>query len=124
MIARATEAISAGEMDKVVLARATDLQFAAPLDAVSIMAASRSSNLNCFHFLMAFNARQAFFGSTPERLLRRRGTLLRTEALAGTVANHLDDAKAQQLADWLMKRRQKPTGKHAGGGGYLPAPAE
>ncbi|CAM3455479.1 isochorismate synthase MenF [Klebsiella quasivariicola] len=103
MIARATEAISAGEMDKVVLARATDLQFAAPLDAVSIMAASRSSNLNCFHFLMAFNARQAFFGSTPERLLRRRGTLLRTEALAGTVANHLDDAKAQQLADWLMK---------------------
>ncbi|MBN1016126.1 chorismate-binding protein, partial [Pseudomonas aeruginosa] len=68
---------SAGEMDKVVLARATDLQFAAPLDAVSIMAASRRSNLNCFHFLMAFNARQAFFGSTPERLWRRRGALLR-----------------------------------------------
>ncbi len=28
---------------------------------------------------------------------------LRTEALAGTVANHQEDAKAQQLADWLMK---------------------
>ncbi|MCS5947125.1 chorismate-binding protein [Klebsiella variicola subsp. variicola] len=65
-------------MDKVVLARAADLQFAAPLDAVSIMAASRRSNLNCFHFLMAFNARQAFFGSTPERLWRQRGALLRT----------------------------------------------
>ncbi len=103
MIAQATKAISAGEMDKVVLARATDLQFASPLDAVSIMAASRRSNLNCFHFLMAFNARQAFFGSTPERLWRRRGALLRTEALAGTVANHQEDAKAQQLADWLMK---------------------
>ncbi len=25
------------------------------------------------------------------------------EALAGTVANHQEDAKAQQLADWLMK---------------------
>ncbi|MCP6689759.1 chorismate-binding protein, partial [Klebsiella pneumoniae] len=61
MIARATRTIGAGEMDKVVLARATDLQFAAPLDAVSIMAASRSRNLNCFHFLMAFNARHAFF---------------------------------------------------------------
>lgn len=103
MIDLATQAIAAGDMDKVVLARATDLQFAAPLDAVSIMAASRSRNLNCFHFLMAFNARQAFFGSTPERLWRRRGALLRTEALAGTVANHQDDAKAQQLADWLMK---------------------
>lgn len=65
MIAQATKAISAGEMDKVVLARATDLQFASPLDAVSIMAASRRSNLNCFHFLMAFNARQAF--SAPRR---------------------------------------------------------
>ncbi|WP_122542875.1 isochorismate synthase MenF [Klebsiella quasipneumoniae] len=94
MIDQATQAIAAGDMDKVVLARATDLQFAAPL---------RRSNLNCFHFLMAFNPRQAFFGSTPERLWRRRGALLRTEALAGTVANHQDDAKAQQLADWLMK---------------------
>ncbi|MBN0941739.1 chorismate-binding protein, partial [Pseudomonas aeruginosa] len=36
-------------------------------------------------------------------LHHRRGALLRTEALAGTVANHQEDAKAQQLADWLMK---------------------
>ncbi len=48
MIARATKAISAGEMDKVVLARATDLQFAAPLDAVSIMAASGAAILTVF----------------------------------------------------------------------------
>ncbi|MDP0573531.1 chorismate-binding protein, partial [Klebsiella pneumoniae] len=102
-IARAPKAISAGEMDKVAPARPTALQFAAPLDAVSIMAASRPSNLNCCHFLMAFYARQAFFGSTPERLWRRRGALLRTDALAGTVANHQEDAKAQQLADGLMK---------------------
>jgi menaquinone-specific isochorismate synthase len=42
-------------------------------------------------------------GSTPERLWRRRGALLRTEALAGTVASHADDRQAQRLADWLMK---------------------
>jgi isochorismate synthase EntC len=60
-------------MDKVVLARATDLHFAAPLNAGAIMAASRRSNLNCFHFLMVFNAQEAFMGSTPERLWRRRG---------------------------------------------------
>ncbi len=53
LITQATQAIAAGEMDKVVLARATDLHFAAPLNAGSIMAASRRSNLNCFHFLMA-----------------------------------------------------------------------
>lgn len=89
-------------MDKVVLARATDLHFAAPLNAGSIMAASRRSNLNCFHFLMAFTPREAFVGSTPERLWRRRGALLRTEALAGTVASHADDRQAQRLGNWLM----------------------
>ncbi|HGY1978453.1 TPA: isochorismate synthase MenF [Klebsiella aerogenes] len=103
LITQATQAIGAGEMDKVVLARVTDLRFSAPLQAFAIMAASRRSNLNCFHFLMAFSPQQAFLGSTPERLWRRRGALLRTEALAGTVANHHDDARAQQLADWLMK---------------------
>lgn len=102
LITQATQAIAAGEMDKVVLARATDLHFAAPLNAGSIMAASRRSNLNCFHFLMAFTPREAFVGSTPERLWRRRGALLRTEALAGTVASHADDRQAQRLGNWLM----------------------
>ncbi|STW80237.1 menaquinone-specific isochorismate synthase [Klebsiella michiganensis] len=46
----------------MVLARATDLHFAAPLNAGAIMAASRRSNLNCFHFLMVFNAQEAFMG--------------------------------------------------------------
>ncbi|SAQ09070.1 menaquinone-specific isochorismate synthase [Klebsiella oxytoca] len=102
LVAQATQAIAAGEMDKVVLARATDLQFAAPLNAGAIMAASRRSNLHCFHYLMAFNPQEAFFGSTPERLWRRRGALMRTEALAGTAASHEDDRQAQRLGDWLM----------------------
>ncbi len=102
LIMQATQAIAAGEMDKVVLARATDLHFAAPLNAGAFMAASRRSNLSCFHFLMAFNPREVFFGSTPERLWRRRGALLRTEALAGTVASHKDERQAQRLGEWLM----------------------
>lgn len=102
LIMQATQAIAAGEMDKVVLSRATDLHFAAPLNAGAIMAASRRSNLNCFHYLMAFTSQEAFLGSTPERLWRRRGALLRTEALAGTVASHEDECQAQRLGDWLM----------------------
>ena len=82
LIEQATQAIAAGEMDKVVLARATDVQFAAPPDPLAIVAASRRSNHRCFHFMMAFNAQRTFFGSTPERLWRRRGTLLRICAAA------------------------------------------
>lgn len=102
LIGRATRAIADGEFDKVVLARATDLQFSRPVCPAALMAASRRVNLRCFHFFMQFDAHNAFLGSTPERLWRRRGELLRTEALAGTVAGHSDDFQAARLGDWLM----------------------
>ncbi|MGK4457035.1 chorismate-binding protein, partial [Raoultella ornithinolytica] len=95
LIRRATETIARGEFEKVVLARATDLQFTQRVNPVALMAASRALNLHCYHFCMVFDASNAFLGSTPERLWRRRGKLLRTEALAGTVASHNDDKQAQ-----------------------------
>ncbi|MBK0016356.1 isochorismate synthase MenF [Kosakonia cowanii] len=102
LISQALETMQRGELDKVVFARATDYRFDAPINAGALMAASRRLNLHCFHFLYRFNDQTAFLGSTPERLWRRRGVALRTEALAGTVANHDDDAQAQQHAAWLM----------------------
>lgn len=102
LITRATDAIAEGEFDKVVLARATDLQFNQPVNPAALMAASRQVNFQCYHFLMRSDAAQAFLGSSPERLWRRRDLLLRTEALAGTVASHPDDAQAARLGHWLM----------------------
>ncbi len=102
LIELATKTIAEGELDKVVLARATDLYFASPVNAAAMMAASRRLNLNCYHFYMAFDGENAFLGSSPERLWRRRDKALRTEALAGTVANNPDDKQAQQLGEWLM----------------------
>ncbi|OPW98676.1 isochorismate synthase MenF [Citrobacter sp. A316] len=103
LIKLATQTIAGEDLDKVVLARATDLQFSQSVNAAAVMASSRRLNLNCYHFFMAFSADTAFLGSSPERLYRRRDTALRTEALAGTVANHSEDHRAWQLGDWLMK---------------------
>lgn len=103
LIKLATQTIAGEDLDKVVLARATDLQFSQSVNAAAVMASSRRLNLNCYHFFMAFSADTAFLGSSPERLYRRRDTVLRTEALAGTVANHPEDHRAWQLGDWLMK---------------------
>ncbi|WP_435927229.1 isochorismate synthase MenF [Dryocola sp. BD613] len=103
LIGKATVAIDRGEMDKVVLARATDLHFSAPVSAAGFMAASRRVNFNCYHFLMIFDAHSAFLGSSPERLWRRIDSALRTEALAGTVANHVEDYHAWSLGQWLLK---------------------
>ncbi|MCK7427280.1 isochorismate synthase MenF [Enterobacter chengduensis] len=102
LINTATETIAHGDFEKVVLARATDLQCKQRVNPVALMAASRALNLNCYHFCMVFDARNAFLGSTPERLWRRRGALLRTEALAGTVASHADDSQAERLGEWLL----------------------
>lgn len=101
-IVQATQAIRDGEFTKVVLARATDLIFSTAPDAGALMAASRRVNFSCYHFSMAFDAQRTFLGSSPERLWRRRGNQLDTEALAGTVAAHDDDEKAKRLGDWLM----------------------
>ena len=103
LISSALTAIEQHELDKVVLARATDLQFTAAVSAAGFMAASRRVNLNCYHFLIVFDASHAFLGSSPERLWRRIDTALRTEALAGTVANHPDDHRAWSLGQWLLK---------------------
>ena len=102
LIRRATETIARGDFEKVGLARAPDLQFTQRVNPIALMAASRALNLHCYHFCMVFDARNAFLGSTPERLWRRRGKLLRTEALAGTVASHSDDSQAQRLGEWLL----------------------
>lgn len=102
LIEQATQAIARGELNKVVLARASDILFAEHPDAGALMAASRRVNLHCYHFYMAFDAQNAFLGSSPERLWRRCGLELETEALAGTVASHPDPQQAQYLAAWLM----------------------
>ena len=103
LIQKAMQAIEQGTLDKVVLARATDLAFSSAVSAAGFMAASRRVNLNCYHFLMVFNAEQAFLGSSPERLWKRVEKYLCTEALAGTVAGDDEDSRAQVLADWLLK---------------------
>lgn len=102
MIQHALQRIAAGEMEKVVLARRSTLTLNRPLQASSMMAASRAANHNCFHFMLSHDAQQAFLGSSPERLYFRHGNRLQTEALAGTVASHENDAEAAILGQWLM----------------------
>lgn len=60
LIELATKTIAEGELDKVVLARATDLHFASPVNAAAMMAASRRLNLNCYHFIWPLMAKMLF----------------------------------------------------------------
>ncbi|WP_053144270.1 isochorismate synthase [Erwinia billingiae] len=101
-VAAALAAIRQGDLDKVVLARATDLHFTQAVNPAALLDASRQANRHCYHFMLAISPQQAFVGSTPEQLFHRHGLALNTEALAGTCANASDAHLAQQLGDALL----------------------
>ncbi|MFS1538994.1 MAG: hypothetical protein ACL7BU_10140 [Candidatus Phlomobacter fragariae] len=47
-------------MDKVVVASQKDIQLTKPLNAASLVSASKVVNRQCYHFMMSFNAQHTF----------------------------------------------------------------
>lgn len=80
----AVAAFSATELDKVVLARRTTLYFDAAPDPVLLLEALRAGTPDCFHFLFQPDEQVTFLGASPERLFRRDGRHVFSEAVAGT----------------------------------------
>ncbi|WP_281223070.1 isochorismate synthase [Photobacterium sanguinicancri] len=102
MIGDALDAISQKVFEKVVLARRTTLKLDTPVSPAQLLKASRSSNTNSFHFMMALDAKHCFIGSTPERLFMRHHLDIKTEALAGTIGRGANEAEDGRLAQWLL----------------------
>lgn len=82
-VERLLEAIRAGDVRKAVLARLSALEFAGPLDSAALLVSLCRHTTGCFHFFGS-KGPFAFLGASPERLFRREGGRLWTEALAGT----------------------------------------
>jgi salicylate biosynthesis isochorismate synthase len=83
---RALEAISAGRLQKVVMARAVEAEGPHPFELVDVLARLREQNPRCVTFLFRTPGGTAFLGATPETLCRVEGRVLETEALAGSAA--------------------------------------
>jgi menaquinone-specific isochorismate synthase len=101
-IERALAAFETGRMDKVVLARRAELSFGEELDAVALVERLKDATTSCFHYLMEPEEGVAFVGASPERLFRREGRSLRSEAVAGTRPRGTSDADDDQLRDELL----------------------
>lgn len=102
MIIRALQAIDQGHLDKVVLARKSNLKLNQALKPIEIIKESQKVNHNCYQFMLALSEHKGFIGATPERLFYRDEKSLQTEALAGTVSAGKTFAEKEQLADWLL----------------------
>jgi isochorismate synthase len=78
--------IAAGRFEKVVAARCARLTFSTPIDLDAVLARLARHDPGCT--LFAFGWDDALFvGATPERLVTRAGSLVQTEALAGSGGN-------------------------------------
>jgi menaquinone-specific isochorismate synthase len=94
-VRRGIECIVAGELQKIVLARAKDLAATQPLHPLRVLNGLRQRFTDCYAFSVANGRGQSFIGASPERLLRVHQNALLTEALAGSVrrgATASDDA--------------------------------
>uniref|UniRef100_UPI0030C73A86 isochorismate synthase n=1 Tax=Vibrio sp. 10N TaxID=3058938 RepID=UPI0030C73A86 len=91
------------QFKKVVLARKTTVDVKEPISPAQLLKASYRENHHSFHFMMALSKDLGFVGSTPERLYRRVGQQLETEALAGTIGRGDNAAHDMELANWLTQ---------------------
>ena len=93
----AVERISAGELDKVVLARDVVAELAGPLDSAELLRRLAAAFPECWTFEV-----DGLLGATPELLVRRAGDRVRSRVLAGTVRRHGGAAEDADLAEALL----------------------
>lgn len=89
-----------GGLDKVILARQTELAFSDRVPAIRYLLDYPYPENSTYRFYFEPVEGHAFVSFTPERLYRRDGDLLETEALAGTITKETlkaDDSTASEL---------------------------
>jgi len=99
----ALDAFRSAELEKIVLARRSDLTFGKTLDPVDLMARLRALTHDCYHFLFQPEAGRIFIGSSPERLVSRSGRYVATEAVAGTRPRGDSPDSDAALASQMLK---------------------
>src|SRR5882762_2038376 len=83
LVSRALAAIRSGTLDKVVIARAIDVEADAPLDPGALLTALEARYPSCRAFLLRGSG-AVFLGATPEILCRVEGDQVQADALAGS----------------------------------------
>jgi menaquinone-specific isochorismate synthase len=102
--------IEHGPLQKVVLARRTDFRFAEAPDPFLLLHRLRAANPEGFHFAFQPEDGMTFLGVSPERLYRREGRRILSEAVAGTRRRgdsaHEDQAMGDALLESEKDRRE------------------
>jgi isochorismate synthase len=90
------------DLDKVVLARTLKLALSAPLDVHGLLANLLTRNVHGFTYAVPLTPGSVFLGATPELLVRRCGSRVMLNPLAGSAARSLDPDADQHAARMLI----------------------
>ena len=101
-VAAATELIREGGMEKIVLAREVVVEAPAAHDPGALYGGLRELFPSCFCFCVG-TPEAAFLGASPELLVRRRGAVAATAALAGSTRRSADPAVDDHLGEQLAR---------------------
>ncbi len=85
--------------DKIVLARKSSFDLDVYINPSALLKHLRDKTPQCFHFCFQTDTTTAFLGASPERLYKRTGDQIVTEAVAGTISrgvNHGEDVALEQ----------------------------
>lgn len=110
-VARALERIGRGEFEKIVLARAQELEADRPLHPLTMLNGLRQRFPDCYSFSFAIGRGPSFIGASPERLVRVSKGTLETEALAGSIRRGATASEDAALAAALV-RSEKDQREH------------
>lgn len=102
-VAAALSEIERGEVEKIVLARATDLETDRPLHPLRVLDGLRRRFPDCYSFTAGDGCGRSFIGASPERLVRVSKGLLETEALAGSTRRGKTPDEDAALGEALLR---------------------
>jgi len=103
-VARATELIRAGRLEKLVLAREVQAHAPAVYDPAAMLGVLREAFPECFCFCVG-RGEATLIAASPELLVRREGHRVSTLALAGSSRRSADPAVDDHLGEQLLRDR-------------------
>ena len=102
IINHATAKMQVGDLDKVVLSRMCQIRFSNPVNIVRALDYLQESYPGTYRFLFEPEPHNAFYGATPETLVKRNGQDVYVDALAGTVKRGTKSDEDESLSAQIM----------------------
>jgi menaquinone-specific isochorismate synthase len=99
---RALTDFDEARLEKAVLARRATLEFEGELEPTLLARKLKDATPDCFHFYFEPEKGTAFVGASPERLFRREGNTILSEAVAGTRPRGASEIDDQGLREELL----------------------